>query len=285
MTVKIAAKEISLNVTDIRKTYDGVGAQLNVSLPAGAAVSAADEAAILASVTLTSDNGSTYAADHTFTDRTSEHITASAAAANYRIADATTDVVINARPVSVYYSDSPLTAVYDELAHALTPTVEPENRQANTGLLDASFGHVATATPDANATQTNVTNGQIEAGFASVVIRDASGNDVTGNYAVSTTSGRIEITQAASFELELNSYADVYDGDAHAVSVKSVTDAAKRVIPLDRYDWTFNGVATFTQTDAGYTTVTVVGHSKQPANYPDVRGTASIDIAKRPRSA
>lgn len=124
----------------------------------------------------------------------------------------------------------------------------------------------------------------------SAVIKDAEENDVTMDYAITTTPGKLTITPAKSFTVTLKNETVEYDGESHANTHECETPEAKTGstnceyqfkddVKDDEKNWTKN-LGDLTRTDAGTYTINV--RATNP-NYTDTaKTTAKLIIEKRP---
>ncbi|HNX62403.1 MAG TPA: hypothetical protein PKN45_07145, partial [Candidatus Limiplasma sp.] len=282
-TVEISKKQIALQVSEINKTYDAVASSLIVSLPVGAAATAADEAAILGGVEFRWNN---QVIANSFTNAGTTNVTVSASNDNYEIASAQTTVRIAKRPITltadtidVFYDEQPHTAGYTytvaqyDGAGALT---------SNSGLLNL---HTLTANLNDNV-RTNVCN-EAPVTFAQGLTTILQGAiSVLDNYDITYEKGSITIRRARVLTLSLQDYTGIYDAQAHGVTLQSVKEG-QRNIDLNKFTWYYGTAAdAVNQTSLTFTNVVdqlvyVKGVSID-GNYPDVTGTARVTITARP---
>ena len=120
---------------------------------------------------------------------------------NYIITYNPGTIIINPRPITIQAGDK--SKEYDGTALVLNSVT----------LKAGSIAPNQTATYKASGSITNVGT---TSNVPSVVIRDASGNDVTSNYVVTKTNGTLEVTKRnIVFDGKTATY--VYDGTAHTV--------------------------------------------------------------------
>jgi len=282
VNVQIDPKPVALQATDINKVYNGLYSEIDISLPGGAAVNAADEADILASVTL-SVGGAPVA--NGFVDTGSLSVTVAGSHPNYEIAPAAASVQIARRPVTVTagtdekpYDEQPLTVAYTTQAAVYTG----EQVSNESGLLRE---HTLTAIL-LDASQTDVCD-QLPVTFDTAATQiDGAAGSVLGNYDVRYVDGAITITRAASLTLSLAGYDAVYDAATHGVRIVSILDGT-RVVAVDRFDWVYGlspeslTATAYTATDVSDALVYVRGVSVD-GNYPDIASAARVRITPRP---
>ena len=80
-------------------------------------------------------------------------------------------------------------------------------------------GHNCVLTFDANSSITNVNSSPVSNTITSVEIDDASGNNVTSNYAISKNSGSLTMIKADAVNPTLTAYKGTYDGKPHSIGV------------------------------------------------------------------
>lgn len=282
-TVEIGKKQIALQVSEINKTYDAVASSLIVSLPVGAAATAADEAAILGGVEFRWNN---QVIANSFTNAGTTNVTVSASNDNYEIASAQTTVRIAKRPITltadtidVFYDEQPHTAGYTYTVAQYDGAGALTN---NSGLLNL---HTLTANLNDNV-RTNVCN-EAPVTFAEGLTTILQGaTSVLNNYDITYVKGSITIRRARVLTLSLQDYVGIYDAQAHGVTLQSVKEG-QRNIDLNRFTWYYGTAAdTVNQTSLMFTNVVdqlvyVKGVSID-GNYPDVTGTARVTITARP---
>ena len=214
-TVEIGKKQIALQVSEINKTYDAAASSLIVSLPTGAAATAADEAAILGGAEFRWNN---QVIANSFTNAGTTNVTVSASNDNYEIASAQTTVRIARRPITL--TADTIVVDYDEQPHTAgyTYTVAQYDGAGtllnNSGLLSL---HTLTANLNDNV-RTNVCN-EAPVTFAEGLTTIMQGStSVMGNYDIAYERGSITIRRARALTLSLQDYTGVYDAQAHVES-------------------------------------------------------------------
>ncbi len=282
VAVTITEKPVTLLATPIAKGFNGEASSIDVSLPGGAAVNAADAERILAAITYTID-GAPVA--NSFTDAGAWTVTVGSACPNYTITPAPVEVAIARRSVTVTAGTA--TKLYDEQPLTVGYTVEPaayagdavsgmsgllRQHTLTAALVDASRIDVCDALP--------VTFDEA----ATTIVGD--GGSVLQNYDVRYAAGAITITRATGLTLNLAGYSAVYDAQPHSVTVASVLDGARSVSP-DRFSWLYGTAEdsvsspTYAATNVSDALVYVRGVSVD-GNYPDVSGVARLRITQRP---
>ena len=137
--------------------------------------------------TYTDVNGATQDADVSFGDgitfkNEGDYTATAAAVANYSFTNATQSLKINKLALTVTGASE--TVTYDGNAHTLN-SVTPGTTSVN--------GHTVSTT----ATVTGTNAGEYDLNIANaVVVKDAEGNDVTANYEITTTNGKLTINKA-----------------------------------------------------------------------------------------
>lgn len=117
---------------------------------------------------------------------------------------------------------------------------------------------------------------------ASVVIKDASDNDVTANYEITTTAGSLTIEKAAGLTVALDGATFTYDAAAHALSTAATTNAVTGTTAIE---YQFGGDAEWTATLASLTkvaagTYTVNVRATNPNYSNTATGSATLTIDK-----
>lgn len=281
-TVIITAREITLNVDSINKTYDGAYASLHVTLPEGAAANETDAATILANVTFTV-GGAPVA--NAFVNAAQLAVTVGSTCPNYVITPVDTSVQITKRALTLTAGSA--TKVYDEQPVTVTYTFDSATYSGDvvtnaSGLLRQ---HSLSATL-VDATQTEVVSEAPVTFNTALTAITEGGASVLGNYDVRYVDGKITITQAEGLRLNLNDYVGVYDAQAHSIGIGSVMDGTRSVDPAN-FTWTYGTSAatannpSLTRTDVTDMLVYVRGVSVD-GNYPDVTGVARLAITARP---
>lgn len=119
---------------------------------------------------------------------------------------------------------------------------------------------------------------------ASVVIKDASGNVVTNNYAITTTAGTLTISQTSEeFSVALENDTYKYDGSEKS-STKSPTSTATTGVTTYKYSFVEDGtyvsdLSTLKKTDAGEYTIYVKASNPNYSN--EAKTTGKLIIKKR----
>ena len=172
----------------------------------------------------------------------------------------TINFMISKRPITIKPKD--VTKVYDRLP--LTSTV-PE---VTAGSL--VFSHEITLTT--TGTITNV--GTVENTISTLIIKDASGTDVTSNYDITKGVGTLTVTAAdnVDFDITLDNDSFVYDGTQKEPGVTIKVNGATLEEGKD-YDVSYKN-----NKDAGTATVTITGKG----NYEGSSSTKDFTITKRP---
>ena len=172
----------------------------------------------------------------------------------------TENFMITQRPVTIKPKDA--TKEYDTLP--LTSN-EPE---VTAGSLVS--GHEITLTT--TGTITNV--GTVENTISTLIIKDASGTDVTSNYDITKGVGTLTVTEAdnVDFDITLDNDSFVYDGTQKEPGVTIKVNGVTLEEGKD-YDVSYKN-----NKDAGTATVTITGKG----NYEGSNSTKDFTITKRP---
>ena len=172
----------------------------------------------------------------------------------------TINFMISKRPITIKPKD--VTKVYDRLP--LTSTVP----DVTAGSL--VFSHEITLTT--TGTITNV--GTVENTISTLIIKDASGTDVTSNYDITKGVGTLTVTAAdnVDFDITLDNNTFVYDGTEKEPGVTIKVNGVTLEEGKD-YDVSYKN-----NKDAGTATVTITGKG----NYEGSSSTKDFTITKRP---
>ena len=172
----------------------------------------------------------------------------------------TINFMISKRPITIKPKD--VTKVYDRLP--LTSTVP----DVTAGSL--VFSHEITLTT--TGTITNV--GTVENTISTLIIKDASGTDVTSNYDITKGVGTLTVTAAdnVDFDITLDNDSFVYDGTQKEPGLTIKVNGVTLEEGKD-YDVSYKN-----NKDAGTATVTITGKG----NYEGSSSTKDFTITKRP---
>ncbi len=239
----ITAKEIDLTWSSADKTYTYNGAAQSVT------------------ATYTDVTGNTQNADVSFGDgvtfqNAGDYTATAAAVANYSFTNATQSLKINKLALTVTGASD--TVTYDGNAHTLN-SVTPGDTIVQ--------GHTVSTT----ATATGTAAGEYVLNIANaVIVKDANGNDVTANYEITTTNGKLTINQKmlSVADIVANITAQTYDGD-------TAVDSATLTIDGISVSWTnaaFNSADVATVTEATFS-----GLSLTNGNYQLSADTVTVD--------
>ncbi|MBO5670293.1 MAG: hypothetical protein J6S41_01970, partial [Clostridia bacterium] len=202
-TANITAKEITLaDLTAKDKIYDGTTAAEITGI--GLA-----EGAILSGDTVTVDAANAAAAFESANAADSVKVTANgfvlagADAGNYKLVSDAIETTAKISKLNITVTAESDTVTYDGQAHTLNGIT------ADKALVS---GHTFNTTESASGT--NVGNYTFDI-TDKVVIRDANGNDVSANYAITTVNGMLTINQKVLSvnDIVADITAQVYDGD------------------------------------------------------------------------
>ncbi|WP_407444929.1 InlB B-repeat-containing protein, partial [Fibrobacter sp.] len=144
------------------------------------------------------------------------------------------------------------------------------------GLVD---GHTHNVTYSAKGTAVGDYSGTITAA-ASVVIKDASNNDVTANYTVTTTAGKLTIVPAEEFSIALADDNYTYDGAAHH-NTKTATSTAAFGTTMFQYQFAgdaawVSDLSSLTKVAAGTYTINV--KATNPNYSKTATGSATLTV-------
>ena len=243
-TGTITAKEVGLTWSSADKTYTYNGAAQSVT------------------ATYTDVTGATQNADVSFGDgvtfqNAGDYTATAAAVANYSFTNATQNLKINKLALTVTGASE--TVTYDGTAHTLN-SVTPGDTIVQ--------GHTVSTTATATGTAAGEYVLDIE---NAVAVKDANGNDVTANYEIATTNGKLTINQKVLSvdAIVANITAQTYDGD-------TTLDSATLTIDGVSISWTnaaFNSADVATATEATFSGLTV------DSNYALSADTVTVDAA------
>ena len=240
----ITAKKVDLAWSSADTTYTYNGAAQSVT------------------ATYTDVTGATKNADVSFGDgvtfqNAGDYTVTAAAVANYEFNNATQNLTINKLALAVTGASD--TVTYDGNVHTLN-SVTP----GDTIVSGHTVSTTATATgTDAGEYVLNIEN--------AVVVKDANDNDVTANYEITTTNGKLTINQKmlSVADIVANITAQTYDGD-------TTLDSATLTIDGVTISWT--GAAFNSADVTGVTTATFTGLTVN-SNYALSATTATVDAA------
>ncbi len=122
--------------------------------------------------------------------------------------------------------------------------------------------------------QTNV--GTSDNIASAAVIKDG-GVDVSANYAVTYVKGTLTVTKATGEILNISNYNDIYDSDAHSISVLNLIAGDVVYYSLNNVDWQLTKPL-FTNVTSAQTVYVKVSND----NYDDRTGTGTVTITARP---
>ncbi|KUG02360.1 filamentous hemeagglutinin family outer membrane protein [hydrocarbon metagenome] len=130
----------------------------------------------------------------------------------------------------------------------------------------------------------NLTGSQTDVGSSAnvpsaAVIKNTAQEDVTGNYNITYVNGLLTVSVATGADLNITDYSDVYDADAHSISVTNLIDG-----DVAYYSLTNNG-EDWSTTKPMFTNVTAettVYVKVVNPNYNDRIGTGKVTITARP---
>jgi len=111
---------------------------------------------------------------------------------------------------------------------------------------------------------------------SAAVIKDG-GVDVSANYAVTYVKGTLTVTKATGEILNISNYNDIYDSEAHSISVLNLIDGDVVFYSLNNVDWELTKPL-FTNVTSAQTVYVKVSND----NYDDRTGTGTVTITARP---
>ena len=189
-----------------------------------------------------------------------DYTATAAAVANYSFTNATQNLTINKLALTVTGASD--TVTYDGNVHTLN-SVTPGDTIVQ--------GHTVSTT----ATATGTAAGEYVLNIANaVIVKDAEGNDVTANYEIATTNGKLTINQKvlSVADIVANITAQTYDGD-------TTLDSATLTIDGVTISWTgaaFNSANVKEVATATFTGLTVDSNYALSADTVTVDATGKI---------
>ena len=269
-----AAIGLTIKVEDGNKVYDGTElkkeATAYISNDSGASV-VSDEDPITIKYSI--DNGLTYRLDvPSITDVGELNVKVKATKANYQDAETTYKLTVTQRPVSFTGESDEKT--YTGIEFNLTGVTVSSG--TNEGLISGATHNV-----QASARGTNVGEypGTITVADK-VVIKNADNVDITKNFNITTTSGKLTINKATNLDLQVENGEKTYDGTPLSKVATSNTANTKIEYSYDGTNY-FETVPSVTYVD-DYTgdNKTIYVRATNP-NYETVSKTYTLKINQR----
>ena len=186
--------------------------------------------------------------------------------ANFNLSTQTGKITVSPRPITITAESA--TKEYD------TKALTKNNAKITSGSL-VSDHKVSAIEINGSQTEVGTSKNTIKAG--SVKITDASGKDVTANYALTLKEGTLEVTGKAVTDITVTAGASkVYDGTALTLSASDI-----KVTPALPSGYTIT--ATFSassRTDAGKDEITLTNIAIKDASGKDVTAKFNIKVEK-----
>ena len=186
--------------------------------------------------------------------------------ANFNLSTQTGKITVSPRPITITAESA--TKEYD------TKALTKNTAKVTSGSLVS--GHKVSAI-EINGSQTEVGTSKNTIKEGSVKITDASGKDVTANYALTLKEGTLEVTGKAITDITVTAGASkVYDGTALTLSASDI-----KVTPALPSGYTIT--ATFSassRTDAGKDEITLTNIAIKDASNKDVTAKFNIKVEK-----
>ena len=145
-------------------------------------------------------------------------------------------------------------------------------------------GHVITAEASASGTEAGEYPGTITKAD-DVKVEDAEGKDVTANYTITTTAGKLTITTAGTLSVTLNGKTKGYDGTAHYLDAATTSAASgettiQYALSEDAEEWVDSiRDLSLGQTDAGSKVIYVKATNPNYSNT--ATGSATLMVTPR----
>ncbi len=251
-TLEVTAATLTITAASDSKVYDGKAltknSYTNTDLATGDAIE---------SVTITGSQTAVGKSDNVPSAAVIKNAAGDEVTANYAITYANGTLEVSAATVTITAaSDS---KVYD-----------------GTALTKNSYTNTALATGDAIESVT-ITGSQTIVGKSNnvpsaAVIKNADGDDVTGNYAITYANGTLEVTAATMTGVTVTNYSGTYDGKAHTIKLDVPKDAT---VKYGTAEGTYNLDAAPTYKEVGTYTVYF---KVTKANYKDYQGSGTVEI-------
>ena len=185
--------------------------------------------------------------------------------ANFNLSTQTGKITVSPRPITITAESA--TKEYD------TKALTKNTAKITSGSLVS--GHKVSAIVNGSQTEVGTSKNTIKEG--SVKITDASGKDVTANYALTLKEGTLEVTGKAVTDITVTAGASkVYDGTALTLSASDI-----KVTPALPSGYTIT--ATFSassRTDAGKDDITLTNIAIKDASGKDVTAKFNIKVEK-----
>ena len=185
--------------------------------------------------------------------------------ANFNLSTQTGKITVSPRPITITAESA--TKEYD------TKALTKNTAKVTSGSLVS--GHKVSAIVNGSQTEVGTSKNTIKEG--SVKITDASGKDVTANYALTLKEGTLEVTGKAITDITVTAGASkVYDGTALTLSASDI-----KVTPALPSGYTIT--ATFSassRTDAGKDDITLTNIAIKDASGKDVTAKFNIKVEK-----
>ena len=185
--------------------------------------------------------------------------------ANFNLSTQTGKITVSPRPITITAESA--TKEYD------TKALTKNTAKVTSGSLVS--GHKVSAIVNGSQTEVGTSKNTIKEG--SVKITDASGKDVTANYALTLKEGTLEVTGKAVTDITVTAGASkVYDGTALTLSASDI-----KVTPALPSGYTIT--ATFSassRTDAGKDDITLTNIAIKDASGKDVTAKFNIKVEK-----
>ena len=145
-------------------------------------------------------------------------------------------------------------------------------------------GHVITAEASASGTEAGEYPGTITKAD-DVKVEDAEGKDVTANYTITTTAGKLTITKVGTLTVTLNDKTEGYDGTAHYLDTATTSAASgettiQYALSEDAEEWVESiSDLSLGQTDAGSKVIYVKATNPNYSNT--ATGSATLTVTPR----
>ena len=251
-TLEVTAATMTITAASDSKVYDGTAltknSYTNTDLASGDAIE---------SVTITGSQTAVGKSDNVPSAAVIKNADGKDVTANYAITYANGTLEVTAATVTITAaSDS---KVYD--GTALT-----KNSYTNTNLATGDAIESVTIT----GSQTAV--GKSDNVPSAAVIKNADGDDVTANYAITYANGTLEVTAATMTGVTVTNYSGTYDGKAHTIKLDVPKDAT---VKYGTAEGSYNLDAAPTYKEVGTYTVYF---KVTMANYKDYQGSGTVEI-------
>ena len=268
-TLKVTpASGLTISVKDASKIYDGEKLEVNATAYIGGAstISVASDVDDDIIITYSINDGASYSTSvPSITNVGTLNVRVKATKANYTSAEASYKLTVTQRPITFTGKSATETYTGSELK------VEGFDISANS-LLSGSTTNVEASASGIDAKEYT---GTITAADK-VVIKNASGDDVTSNYKITTIPGKLTINRASNLDLQVENGEWIYDGDVHS-------KVATSSVPGTTITYSTDGGATYKNEVPSITNkgeITVKAKASNP-NYEDVTKDFTLKVTAR----